>query len=192
MLSPVHIRLALAILVTVVVVGLATVILRNGSQGSSPQKSAGQPLPHTIDIALRQARFNEIRGGRVVWELVAARVEYDKSGGTAHLSGGIRIEANRDETRGAVVATADSGDYFSVANRVHLHGMVHIVSGDGAAFDGDDLDYFAADSRFTTAGPVTCTQERLTLKAIGMEYLVKDGQARFLSVIDATISGISR
>jgi LPS export ABC transporter protein LptC len=191
MLSSVYIRPLLALVVTAAVISIAAVIYRNGSHGPSPEKSAIQQLPHNIDIALQQARFSEIKGGLVVWELAAMRVEYDKSGGVAHLSGGIRIDFSRSDTRGAVVATADRGDYFSNSNTILLRGKVHIQTGDGATFDSDSLDYTSADSRFTTDGPVTFVQERLTLKATGMVFGVKEQHARFFSMIEATVDGIT-
>ncbi len=113
MVSPVYIRPLLALLVTAAIIGIVVVVLRNGSHGPAPVRSANQQLPHNIDVALKKARFSEIQDGLVVWELVAERVDYDKSGDMAYLSD-IRMEFQRNRSHGAITVTADKGEYFSL------------------------------------------------------------------------------
>lgn len=190
MVSPVFIRPALVILVSSAIIFIVIAITRNGSNRSAPVPSASQQLPQNIDIALKQARFDEIKDGLVDWELVAARVEYDKSGEVAYLTGGIQMDFMKNETRGAVKVTADSGEYRSNSKNIKMRGNVHVLTDDGVRFNTETIDYTAANSQFKTADIVTFHQERLSLKAKGMEMDVKDRQARFFSLVDATIVGV--
>lgn len=190
MVSPVFIRSLLAILVTTAFIGIVAVILRNGSHNQLPAQSALRQLPQNIDIALKKARFSEIRDGSVVWELVAERVDYDKSGEVAHL-GGIKMDFVRNRSAGSITVTADRGDYFSNNRDVLLRGNVHVETEDGISFDTDSIDYKALKSQFKTAEKVEFSQQRLALTAVGMEMDVKSQQARFFKLVDATVAGMS-
>lgn len=186
MVSPVYIRPLLALLVMAAIVGIAAVVLRSGPHGSTPALTADRQLPHNIDVALKKARFSEIQDGLVVWELVAERVDYDKSGDTAYLSN-IRMEFQNNRSHGAITVTADSGEYASSAKNVMLNGHVHVVTEDGASFKTNSILYSGAAARFSTADPVVFRQQRLQLTAVGMDLTVRNQRARFLSSIDASI-----
>ena len=188
MVSPVFIRPLLALLVTAAFIGIVAVIYRNGSHDHLPVRSALQQLPQNIDIALKKARFSEIRDGSVVWELLAEDVAYDKVGEVAHLSG-IRMDFVHSRLGGAIKVTADQGDYFSNNNNIKLRGKVHVETEDGCVFDTDSIEYRALESRFKTADRVVFRQQRLTLTAVGMELGVKDQRARFINSVDATVAG---
>ncbi|MDD5286456.1 MAG: LPS export ABC transporter periplasmic protein LptC [Desulfuromonadaceae bacterium] len=191
MVSPVFIRPALAILVTTAIICIVIAISRNGSNHPAPVQSVFQQLPQNIDIALKQARFSEIKDGSVVWELVAEKVEYDKSGEIAHLAGGIRMNFVKNSSRGAIKVTADNGEYQGNRKIIKLRGKVHVLTEEGASFETDSIDYMAAASQFKTAGMVVFRDEKLTLNAIGMQMGVKEQQARFLKLVDATVAGTS-
>jgi LPS export ABC transporter protein LptC len=186
MVSPVYIRPLMALLVIAAIIGIATVVIRNGTHGSAPVLSANQQLPHNIDIALKNARFSEIQDGLVVWELVAERVDYDKGGDTAYLSE-IRMEFLHNRSHGAITVTADRGDYSSSAKTVRLNGHVHVVTEDEASFKTDSIVYTGATAQFSTADPVIFRQQRLQLTAVGMDMGAKNQRARFHSLVDASI-----
>jgi LPS export ABC transporter protein LptC len=192
MVSPFFIRPALVIIVTTAIICIVIAISRNGSNNSAPVQSAFQQLPQNIDIALKQARFSEMKDGSVAWELAAEKVEYDKSGEIAHLTGGIRMNFLESKSRGAVKVTADSGEYLSNNNNIKLRGKVRVLTEEGASFDTDSIDYTAAVSQFKTADAVTFRQERLTLNATGMEMDVRDQRARFSTSVVSTIAGSTR
>ncbi len=186
MVSPVYIRPLLALLVMAAIIGIAAVVLRNGSHESAPVPSVNQQLPHNIDVALKKARFSEIQDGLVVWELVAERVDYDKRGDTAYLTA-IRMEFPHTGSHGTVTVTADSGEYSSAAKTVRLNGHVHVVTEDGASFKTSSIVYTGVTAQFSTAEPVTFRQQRLQLTAVGMDLGVKNQRARFYSSVDAAI-----
>src|SRR6266704_546434 len=186
MLSPVYIRPLLALLVLAAIISIAAVVLQNSPHGSAPVLSANQQLPRNIDVALKRARFTEIQDGLVVWELVAERVDYDKSGDTAYLSD-IRMEFQHNRSNGAATVTADSGEYSSSTKDVRLKGNVHVVTEDGASFKTSSIVYTGTTALFSTVDQVTFRQQRLKLTAVGMDLGVKDQRARFYSVIDASI-----
>jgi lipopolysaccharide export system protein LptC len=186
MVAPVYIRPLLALLVMAAIIGIVAVVFLNSNHGSAPVLSANQQLPRNIDIALKNARFSEIQGGLVVWELVAERVDYDKGGDTAYLSD-IRMEFQQNRSQGAVKATADKGEYSSSTKTVRLNGHVHVVTEDGGSFKTGSIVYTGATAQFTTADPVIFRQQRLQLTAIGMNFGVKNQRARFFSSVDASI-----
>ncbi len=186
MVSPVYIRTLLALLVLAAIVGIAVVVLRSNPQGSTPVRSANQPLPRNIDVALKDARFSEIQDGLVTWELVAEKVTYDKSGDTAYLSN-IRMEFKQSRSYGTITVTADRGEYLSSAKIVRLNGNVHVVTGDGADFTTRSIVYSGVEGKFSTADEVTFRQQKIRLTAIGMDLNVKDQRARFTSSVAASI-----
>jgi LPS export ABC transporter protein LptC len=186
MISPVYIRPLLALLVTAAIIAIVAIVLRDGSHGPAPVRSANRLLPHNIDVALKKARFSEIQDGLVVWELVAERVDYDKGGDMAYLYD-IRMEFQRNRSHGMVTVTADNGEYVSLVKTVRLNGHVHVVTEDGASFKTDSIVYSGATDTFSTADPVIFQQQRLQITAIGMDLDVKNQSARFHSSVDAAI-----
>ena len=187
MVSPVYIKPLLALLVIVAIVGIAVVVFRNGPHGSAPVQSANQQLPHNIDVTLKKAHLTEIQDGLVVWELVAERVDYDKTGDTAYLSD-TRMVFPATRSHGVVTVTADKGEYSSLAKTVRLNGHVLVVTDDGASFKTNSIVYTGATAQFSTIDPVLFRQQRLQLTAVGMNMGVNSQHARFFSEVDAVIS----
>jgi LPS export ABC transporter protein LptC len=185
-----NIRLVLAILVTTMIIGIVVAISMKGSKQVSPPPVL-QQLPQNIDVALHNARFTEIRDGKAVWELVADRAQYDKSGDVAYLSG-INMKFAKTRSNGAITVTAARGEYQSKSNNVKLRGAVHMVTESGITFTSESMDYLASRSLFQTAEPVTFLHQRLALAAHGMEMDVTDQKARFLDAIDATLAPTQR
>ena len=187
MVSSVSIRPLLALLIMAALIGIAVMVFRTSHRTVVPGHRVGQQLPRNIDIALKNARFTEIQDGQIVWELVSERVAYDKNGDTAHLSG-IRMEFQRNGAHGAVIVTADEGEYLSSEKNVRLAGNVVVTTTDGAQFKTNTIVYTGATTQFSTADPVFFRQQRLQLSAVGMELPVKDQQVRFRSSIVASVS----
>jgi LPS export ABC transporter protein LptC len=189
MVSPRNIRLALAILVVAAITGLTAAIFLKGSPSAPPAEPMPRQLSQNIDIALNNARFTEMRDGAVVWELVAERAEYDRTGEQAHLSG-IRLTFAKPPAADKIVVTADRGEYSDKSKNIRLTGRVHMETGEGAVFDTASIDYLAKDSLFRTHDPVTFRHQRLDLTARGMELKVKDQTARFGRPVDAIVGGV--
>ena len=186
MISSRYIKPLLALLVIAVIVGISAVVFRNSSTGSGPVTSANQQLPHNIDVVLKKAHFSEIKDGLVEWELVAERVDYDKSGNTAYLSD-ILMVFQKTGSHGQITVTADKGEYSSTDKTVHLNGHVNVVTEDGASFKTNTLLYTGVTAHFTTSDPITFRQQRLHLTAVGMDLGVDDQRARFFSSINALV-----
>jgi len=186
MLSPVYIRQFLALLVAAAIIGIAVVVIRNASQESKPVAPADQLLPQNIDIALKKARFSEIQDGLLVWELIADRAEYDKTGDTVYLRD-IRMEFQKTASQGAITVTSASGEYFVAKKDISLKGNVHVVTDDGAHFVTESITFKGAVDHFTTEAPVTFTQQRIQLNATGMDLGVKNQKAYFKSSVFATV-----
>jgi len=191
MVSPAFIRPALALLVAAAVVFIVIAIFRNGSNRSGSAPLTSQQLPQNVDIALKRARFTDMKDGLVDWELVADRVEYNKSGEIATLTGGIRMDFMKSATHAAIKVTADTAEYLVNSKNIKLSGNVHVVTKDGVIFNTDKIDYTAAISQFRTTEKVSFSQERLELIATGMVMDVKDHKARFFKLVDATVTGLS-
>jgi len=186
MVSPVYIRLLLALLVLAAIAGITVVVLRSDPRGATPVSQISQQLPHNIDLDLKQARFSEIQGGLITWELVADKATYDKSGETAYLTA-IRMEFPHCRSYGNITVTADNGEYLSTAKNVRLKGHVHVVTEDGADFTTSSLVYSGKTEQFSTLDPVAVRQQKMRLTAVGMVLSVKNQQARFSSTVAATI-----
>ena len=187
MVSSGKIRILLAVLVTAAIVGIVAAISIKGSR-RAPMEPVHLQLPRNIDVAMHNARFTEMRNGATVWELVADRAEYDKSGDVVYLSN-IRMEFAKTRTAGAITVTAAKGEYFSKSCDVKLRGKVHVTTGTNASFDVESIDYLAAKSQFRTSEVVAFHHQRLALSAQGMELNVKDQKARFHKTINATVAG---
>lgn len=187
MLSPRNIRLVLALLVVTAIIGIVAAIFLKGSRSAPPEPVSQQPSLN-VDLALRNARFTEVRNGVTVWTIVAERAEYSKEGEVAHLSG-IRMVFVKRRATGNVTVTADRGTYSTKNRNVNLRGKVHMTSESGIVFDTDSLDYLASASRFVTADVVRFRQQRMRLVARGMD-LDLDGQvAHFRTAVDAVVAG---
>jgi LPS export ABC transporter protein LptC len=188
MVSPRNIRLALALLVTAAIVGIVAAISLKGFRATSPGP-VSQQLPQNIDVALHKARFSEMRDGTTVWELVAERAEYDKSGDVAYLSD-IHMVYTKSRTNGSITLTASKGEYSNASKNVRLRGQVHVVTESGMTFDTESLDYQAESSLFRTADRVDFHHERLSLAAVGMEFDAKTEKSRFFKTVDAVVKGV--
>jgi len=185
MVSSGKIRILLAILITMAIVGIVAAISKKGPR-RAPMDSVSQQLPQNIDVAMQNARFAEMRNGTAVWELIAERAEYDKSGNVVYLSN-IRMEFAKTRTADAITVTAAKGEYSSKSNNVKLRGKVRVTTEAGASFDTESIDYLANKSQFRTSESVNFRHQRLALSARGMELNVKDQKARFHKAIDATV-----
>jgi LPS export ABC transporter protein LptC len=188
MVSPRNIRFVLALLVTAAIVGIVAAISLKGFRSTSPEP-VSQQLPQNIDVALHKARFTEMREGTTVWELVAERAEYDKSGDVAYLSD-INMVYAKSRTNGSITLTASKGEYSNASKNVILRGKVHVVTESGMTFDTESLDYLADTSMFRTADRVDFHHERITLAATGMEFNAKTETSRFFKAVDAVVKGV--
>jgi LPS export ABC transporter protein LptC len=186
MVSLGNIRFVLAILVAAAIIGIVATIFLKDSKQSRPEPVHIQ-LPRNIDVALHNAVFTEMRDGAPVWELVAGRAEYSKSGDVAYLDG-IRMEFAGSGAAGTITVQASRGEYSIESKNVKLRGSVLMTTGSGARFETDSIDYLAAGSLFRTAEQVAFRQQRLKLSAKGMELNVKNQKARFFKAIDATVA----
>lgn len=186
MVSSFYIRLSLAFILIAAIIGIVTVIIRSDPQGSSPLLPVSQQLPKNIDIVLKKARFTEIQNGHILWELIAERVNYDKTGEIAYLSD-IRMQFQRTATRGGITVLADSGEYSNLTKNVTLKGSVHVETEDGENFETASILYSGALSRFSTQDPVSFRKKNLQLKAIGMDLSVQSQLIRFHSAVDASM-----
>jgi len=188
MVSPRNIRFALALLVTAAIIGIVAAISLKGFRTTSPEP-VSQQLPHNIDVALQNARFTEMREGITVWELVAKRAEYDKTGDVAYLSD-IHMVYAKSRTNGSITLTASKGEYSNSSKNIRLRGKVHVVTESGMVFDTESLDYLAESSLFRTADHVDYHHERLSLAATGMELYAKTETSRFFQSVDAVVEGV--
>jgi LPS export ABC transporter protein LptC len=189
MVSPRNIRLLLAILVITATIGIVAAIFQKGSK-SVPPEPVPRQLPRNIDVALHNARFTEMHDGTVVWVLVAEKAEYDKSGEIAYLSG-LRMDFMKNQSSGPIRLTAAKGEYSSKSRNVKLRGKVHVVTGSGASFNSESLDYQASRSRFVTADQVRFRHQRISLSALGMELDRNDQVAHFNKGVEAVVVGQS-
>jgi LPS export ABC transporter protein LptC len=188
MVSPRNIRFALALLVTAAIVGIVAAISLKGFRTTSPEP-VSQQLPQNIDVALQNARFTEMREGATVWELVARRAEYDKTGDVAYLTD-IHMVYAKSRANGSITLTASKGEYSNSSRNIRLRGKVHVVTESGMVFDTESLDYLAEPSLFRTADRVDFHHERLSLAAIGMELYAKTETSRFFKPVDAVVEGV--
>ena len=188
MVSPRNIRFALALLVTTAIIGIVAAISFKGSRTALPEPVSRQ-LPQNIDVALHNARFTDMRDGVTVWELVADRAEYDKTGDVAYLSN-VHMVFAKTRTNGTITVTASKGEYANASRNVRLRGKVHVVTESGMIFDTESLDYLAGPSLFRTAERVDFHHERLSLAAIGMELDVKTETSHFFKSIDAVVEDL--
>jgi len=188
MVSPRNIRFALALLVTAAIIGIVAAISLKGYRTTSPEP-VSQQLPQNIDVALHHARFTEMRDGITVWELVADRAEYDKTGDVAYLSD-IHMVYLKSRTNGSITLTASKGEYSSSSKNIRLRGKVHVGTESGIVFDTDTLDYLAEPSLFRTADHVDYHHERLSLSATGMELYAKTETSRFFKSVVAVVEGV--
>jgi LPS export ABC transporter protein LptC len=188
MVSTGNIRFAVAVLVISAIIGIVAAITLKGSHQAALPEPNSRQLPHNIDVAIHDAYFYEVRGGTTVWELVAKKAEYDKSGDIVYLSD-IRMKFARTASAGALTVTAAKGTYFNKSRNVALRGKVHVVTETGVSLDTETIDYMAAHSLFRTSDEVTCRQQRLTLTARGMEMDVASQKARFIKAVNAQVAG---
>ncbi len=188
MVSPRNIRLVLASLVVMAGVGIVAAIFLKGGRTPLPEP-VSQQLPRNIDVALTNARFNEMKDGVPVWELVADRAEYDKSGENAFLTT-IRMVYKKNRANGEIIVTADKGEYFSSSRNVKLQGKVHVTTGSGMVMDTDSLEYQADRSLFRTKDRVVINHERLSLDAVGMELDATTEKTHFPSAVNAVVQGV--
>jgi LPS export ABC transporter protein LptC len=130
-----------------------------------------------------------MREGVTVWELIAERAEYDKTGDLAYLSD-VKMVFAKSGSNGNITVTAAKGEYVNASRNVSLRGKVHVVTESGIIFDTESLDYLAGPALFRTAERVDFKHERLSLAAMGMEMDVKTETSHFLKSIDAVVEGI--
>jgi LPS export ABC transporter protein LptC len=171
-----------------VIIGIVAAISFKGSRTALPEP-VSQQIPQNIDVALHNARFTDMRDGVIVWELVADRAEYDKTGDIAYLTD-VHMVFAKTHSNGTITVTSSKGEYSNASRNVRLRGKVHVVTESGMVFDTESLDYQAGPSLFRTVERVDFRHERLSLAAIGMELYVKTETSHFFKSIEAVVDAV--
>jgi len=188
MVSPRNIKIALALLVITAIIGIVATIALKGSR-TPVSAPVSKQLPQNIDVALHNARFTEMHDGIAVWELIADRAEYDKTGDVAYLSG-IKMVYAKNRTNGSITLTASKGEYSNSSKNIRMWGKVHVVTESGMILDSETLDYIAKTALFKTVDRVNLQHERLSLTASGMEFEAKNEKSRFFRPVNAILKGM--
>lgn len=185
---PLHkIRYLLAVFFILLVIGIVVAVFNKKTVQVSPEPKSGQ-LPANIDVALKNARFNEVRNGVAVWELTADKTEYDQTGEIADLTGVKMLF--RKTSFGKIILTAEKAHYSAKTRDVQLRKNIKVTTENGVSFETESLDYDAGRSEFRTDEQVTFHQNRLSLKALGMKMFINNQKAKFGSQVDARVKGL--
>lgn len=180
------IRYLLALFFILLLIGIVIAVYNKKSVPVAPAPVTG-PLPGNVDVALKNARFNEVRNGVPVWELTADHTEYDQKGEIANLRE-VRMLFHKTSF-GKINLTAATGQYFAKTKNVRLKGRIRVTTESGVSFETESLDYDAVRSEFSTDEQVKFRQNRLSLKALGMKLLINSQKARFGKEVDARVEG---
>lgn len=184
---PLHkIRYLLALFFILLVIGIVTAVYSKKTVRVSPEPKSGQ-LPANIDVALKNARFNELRNGVPVWELTADKTEYDQTGEIADLTG-VRMQFQKTSF-GKITLTAAKAKYSSKDKSVKLQKNIRVTAENGVIFETESLDYDPVHSEFNSNDRVVFRQNRLFLQATGIKLNIDDEKAVFRKQIAATVEG---
>ena len=181
-----QIRQILAVAIVAASAALAgTVVVRKIA--ITPPESASRKISPEIDMAMTKLNFSEMRDDTKLWDLVADRADYDKEPGKVNLAG-LKLETFEGKASGMLI-TSQTGSYLESDRLVKMQGKVHAVSKRGMIFDTDYVEYRPSAGSLKTDRAVSVNDERLSLKAQGMELLLKDEKVTFLRQVDAVIEG---
>ena len=184
---PLHkIRYLLAIFFILLVIGIVVAVYNKKTVRVSPEPKSGQ-LPANIDVALKNAKFNELRNGVPVWELTAEKTEYDQTGEIANLVG-VKMQFQKTSF-GKITLTAAKAQYSSKTRNVRLRENIRVKTETGVSFETESLDYDSIRSEFNSNDHVFFHQNRLSLQAIGMKLFIDAQKAKFGKQVDATVEG---
>ena len=180
------IRFLLALFFILLTIGIVAAVYNKKTGRVSPEPKSGQ-LPANIDVALKNATFNEVRDGVPVWELTADKTEYDPTGEIASLTG-VKMQFPKTSF-GKITLTAKKAQYSSKSRNVKLRENIRVTTESGVSFKTESIDYDSTRSEFTTVDLVVFNQNRLSLKAIGMKVFIDNQKAKFVKQVDATVEG---
>ena len=191
MISRRNVRQILAFLVVAAVAGIvAVIVIKSARRPALQPVQQVQTASQSPEIVMGNVTFNELSGGIPLWELVASRAEYDKSGEKALLDG-LRMTYFRSRSAGDIFVEASKGTYGTASRNVLLEGAVLVETESGMELATDELHYDAAAATFTANRPVSFNQGRLRLKAGSMVLSVQDQQVKFRGKVDATIETLA-
>jgi LPS export ABC transporter protein LptC len=151
-----------------------------------PAEMQVKPLSPAAEMALRQIRFSEVRGGQKQWDVAADRAEYDKQTDSTLLQGVRFVVYGRPET-GQLTVTADRAEYRQQSRDIRLVGRVRAAGEKGMRFEADEVTYLGAPAIFKSPARVKLVDGRLTVEGIGMEFSTRERHVRISRQVSAEI-----
>lgn len=185
MLKPNNIRQILALVIFLAAVALTlTIVSRTQRAKGDGETPTG--LSRNIGVALEKIRYTETKNGVKQWDLTAEKVDYDRNGEVARLTG-VRMVFPAGGKLGNVTVTARKADYFQKTRDVKLAGDVLVRSDSGTTFATGRADYLAAPFMIRTDDRVRYEDGRLSVEGTGMEFMLETRNVRVLHGVDARI-----
>lgn len=155
--------LALAILVAVILLGLA--IWRHVQQ--LPVQDILEALPQDIDLALDNLHYTETQDGQKRWTVSSERAEYLRSSNLVRLTP-VQVVFYDAGSFGDLTLTADHGELQEDTRQVDVRGNVVVTAGGGEELTTESLRYDEQRRELTTTAPIHYRAPRMELTGVGL------------------------
>lgn len=185
MLKPNKIKQLLALCIILIGTWLAVAIALKIHQPKGPVELL-KKLPKNIDLSLQKIHYSEIKNGGKRWDLLADKVDYDKSKDYTSFKK-INMVIFGKEKDGTVTLAADSANYHNKTGDVELIGNVSAGNDSGMKFTTGHIRYISSRSLVQTDDHVAYTYGNLVVEGTGLELMLKTKRVRVLKNVTANI-----
>lgn len=185
MLKSNKIKQLLALCIILIGTWLAVVIASKIHQPKGPVELL-KKLPKNIDLSLKKIHYSEIKNGEKRWDLLADKVNYDKSRDytTFEKINMVIFGKGKD---GTINLTADSASYHNKSGDVELTGNVTAGNDVGMKFTTGHVRYISSRSLVCTDDHVAFTHGSLVVEGTGMELMLTTRSVRVLKNVTANV-----
>ncbi len=184
MVSRAYIRRFLMAALLVLVTAITVVVIRN-FRGAGPEEFL-QEIPGQVDLALKEVRYTETRGGRREWTLVADQASYQREGEVTRIAN-IQLTFHAEKEGEDVRMTAREGEIRLGTHSVEVWGDVVVSTGKGSSLHTERARYRQSEGMVVADGPVRLISPGLEVTGKGMRLWVESRRMKLLSDVEARL-----
>jgi len=177
-----RLKLAFAFMMLLILALMGYMMQKNADLVTKKDHSPPEAMPEA-DISLKEPRFIEMKGARVVLEVNAGEANYFREGDAAELSKP-RMVFRGEKGRRSVVE-GDKGIINTVSNDMTMDGHVRGTTWDGYYFESSSVNYVHSENTVTSRGRIKITGRGMMLKGIGMKADMDRGRYYIYREVEA-------
>jgi LPS export ABC transporter protein LptC len=142
-------------------------------------------LPDNVDLQIRNFHYTEVGDENWKWEIDADTAEYVKKDNLAYFD---NVKMRIIDSNGKIITlTGKKGRLNTETKSALISGNVLVETENGDQIRTENLNFADAEKKVFTGDPVEFTNGRLTIKGIGLTFLIPEQKVTLHDRVDALL-----